>query len=65
MRRDLSLQQRIERLQGPILILGGSGFIGANRAANLLAAPGRCLRNRLTTACVATGRSTGPQREGH
>ena len=30
MRESLSLQEKIERLQGPILVLGGSGFIGAN-----------------------------------
>jgi dolichol-phosphate mannosyltransferase len=30
MRESLSLQQKIERLQGPILVLGGSGFVGAN-----------------------------------
>ncbi len=30
MRESLSLQEKIERLQGPILVLGGSGFVGAN-----------------------------------
>lgn len=30
MREPLSLQEKIERLQGPILVLGGSGFVGAN-----------------------------------
>ena len=30
MTEPLSLQEKIERLQGPILILGGSGFVGAN-----------------------------------
>lgn len=32
----LSLEEKIKRLQGPILILGGSGFIGANIARMLL-----------------------------
>jgi nucleoside-diphosphate-sugar epimerase/glycosyltransferase involved in cell wall biosynthesis len=31
-----SLQQKIGRLQGPILVLGGSGFVGANVALTLL-----------------------------
>ena len=30
MRETPSTQQKIERLQGPVLVLGGSGFIGAN-----------------------------------
>ena len=30
MNEDLSLKEKVERLQGPILILGGSGFVGAN-----------------------------------
>ena len=30
MKDSLSLQEKIERLQGPILVLGGSGFVGAN-----------------------------------
>ena len=30
------LEQKIRRLQGPILVLGGSGFIGANVARTLL-----------------------------
>ncbi|HEY2857484.1 MAG TPA: NAD-dependent epimerase/dehydratase family protein [Terracidiphilus sp.] len=30
MREPLSLQEKIERLQGPILVLGASGFVGAN-----------------------------------
>jgi nucleoside-diphosphate-sugar epimerase/glycosyltransferase involved in cell wall biosynthesis len=33
----LSLSERIARLQGPILVLGGSGFVGANLARMLLA----------------------------
>jgi nucleoside-diphosphate-sugar epimerase/glycosyltransferase involved in cell wall biosynthesis len=32
----LSLDEKIRRLQGPILVLGGSGFIGANVALELL-----------------------------
>ena len=32
----LSLQQKVERLQGPILVLGGSGFVGANVLRTLL-----------------------------
>ena len=36
MKEALSLQQRIERLQGPVLVLGGSGFIGANVLRTLL-----------------------------
>ena len=32
----LSLDEKIRRLQGPVLILGGSGFIGANVARALL-----------------------------
>jgi dolichol-phosphate mannosyltransferase len=31
------LEQKIQRLQGPILVLGGSGFIGANLVRTLLA----------------------------
>src|SRR5258706_1516977 len=31
-----SLKQKIGRLQGPILVLGGSGFVGANVALTLL-----------------------------
>ena len=27
---ELTLEQKIKRLQGPILVLGGSGFVGAN-----------------------------------
>jgi dolichol-phosphate mannosyltransferase len=34
---NLSLAERIARLQGPILVLGGSGFVGANLARMLLA----------------------------
>ena len=34
---NLSLPERIGRLQGPILVLGGSGFVGANLARMLLA----------------------------
>jgi polyisoprenyl-phosphate glycosyltransferase len=34
---NLSLAERIGRLQGPILVLGGSGFVGANLARMLLA----------------------------
>jgi nucleoside-diphosphate-sugar epimerase/glycosyltransferase involved in cell wall biosynthesis len=34
---SLSLAERIARLQGPILVLGGSGFVGANLARMLLA----------------------------
>jgi dolichol-phosphate mannosyltransferase len=30
MKESRSLQEKIERLQGPILVLGGSGFVGAN-----------------------------------
>jgi len=36
MTEALSLQQKIERLQGPVLVLGGSGFIGANVLRTLL-----------------------------
>jgi nucleoside-diphosphate-sugar epimerase/glycosyltransferase involved in cell wall biosynthesis len=36
MREALSIQQKIARLQGPILVLGGSGFIGANVLRTLL-----------------------------
>ena len=32
----LTLGQKIKRLQGPILVLGGSGFIGANLLRVLL-----------------------------
>src|SRR2546423_15552938 len=32
----LTLEQKIKRLQGPILVLGGSGFIGANLLRALL-----------------------------
>ena len=33
----LTLSERISRLQGPIIVLGGSGFVGANLARMLLA----------------------------
>jgi dolichol-phosphate mannosyltransferase len=33
---ELSLSERIARLQGPILVLGGSGFVGANLARLLI-----------------------------
>jgi nucleoside-diphosphate-sugar epimerase/glycosyltransferase involved in cell wall biosynthesis len=36
MREGLSLEQKIGHLQGPILVLGGSGFIGGNVALTLL-----------------------------
>jgi polyisoprenyl-phosphate glycosyltransferase len=36
MNEGLSLEHKIGRLQGPILVLGGSGFIGANVALTLL-----------------------------
>jgi len=36
MNEGLSLEQKIGRLQGPILVLGGSGFIGGNVALTLL-----------------------------
>jgi nucleoside-diphosphate-sugar epimerase len=36
MNEGLSLEQKIGHLQGPILVLGGSGFIGANVALTLL-----------------------------
>jgi polyisoprenyl-phosphate glycosyltransferase len=32
----LSLEEKVRRLQGPILVLGGSGFIGGNVALTLL-----------------------------
>ena len=33
---ELTLEQKIRRLQGPILVLGGSGFVGANLCRTLL-----------------------------
>ena len=36
MNEALSLEEKIKHLQGPILVLGGSGFIGANVAGTLL-----------------------------
>jgi dolichol-phosphate mannosyltransferase len=33
---DLELAQKVKRLQGPILVIGGSGFIGANLVRTLL-----------------------------
>jgi nucleoside-diphosphate-sugar epimerase/glycosyltransferase involved in cell wall biosynthesis len=36
MNEGCSLEQKIGRLQGPILVLGGSGFIGGNVALTLL-----------------------------
>jgi len=36
MNEGLSLEQKIGHLQGPILVLGGSGFIGGNVALTLL-----------------------------
>jgi len=30
MKSELTVSQKVERLQGPILVLGGSGFVGAN-----------------------------------
>jgi polyisoprenyl-phosphate glycosyltransferase len=36
MNEGLSLEKKIGRLQGPILVLGGSGFIGGNVALTLL-----------------------------
>ena len=36
MREPLSIQEKIERLQGPVLVLGGSGFVGANVLRELL-----------------------------
>src|SRR5580658_7433004 len=36
MREELSLERKIGRLQGPILVLGGSGFVGGNVALTLL-----------------------------
>ncbi len=36
MNEGLSLEQKIGHLQGPILVLGGSGFVGANVALTLL-----------------------------
>ncbi len=33
---ELSLEEKIKRLQGPILVLGGSGFVGGNVALTLL-----------------------------
>jgi nucleoside-diphosphate-sugar epimerase/glycosyltransferase involved in cell wall biosynthesis len=36
MNEALSLEQKIGRLQGPILVLGGSGFIGGNVALTLM-----------------------------
>ena len=33
---ELTLEQKIKRLQGPILVLGGSGFVGANLVRALL-----------------------------
>src|SRR5579872_2360502 len=36
MREPLSMQEKIERLQGPVLVLGGSGFVGANVLRELL-----------------------------
>lgn len=37
MNTPLSLAQKVSRLQGPILVLGGSGFVGANLLRALLA----------------------------
>ncbi len=36
MKAELSLEEKIRHLQGPILVLGGSGFIGSNIALALL-----------------------------
>src|ERR1700732_1106242 len=36
MNEAILLQKKIGRLQGPILVLGGSGFIGGNVALTLL-----------------------------
>ena len=36
MAEDSSLEQKAKRLQGPILVLGGSGFVGANLFRSLL-----------------------------
>jgi nucleoside-diphosphate-sugar epimerase/glycosyltransferase involved in cell wall biosynthesis len=36
MKEELSLEQKIRHLQGPIFVLGGSGFIGSNVALTLL-----------------------------
>ena len=36
MREPLSVQEKIEHLQGPVLVLGASGFVGANVLRELL-----------------------------
>jgi dolichol-phosphate mannosyltransferase len=37
MTEPLTLEQKVKRLQGPILVLGGSGFVGANVFRTILA----------------------------
>ena len=41
--QELTVEQKIKRLQGPILVLGASGFVGANLLRTLLAVPRRRL----------------------
>jgi polyisoprenyl-phosphate glycosyltransferase len=36
MREALTSEQKLKRLQGPILVLGGSGFVGANVLRTML-----------------------------
>jgi dolichol-phosphate mannosyltransferase len=36
MHEALTLEEKIKRLQGPVIVLGGSGFVGANVARTLL-----------------------------
>ena len=36
MKEELSIRQKVARIQGPVLVLGGSGFIGANVLRTLL-----------------------------
>src|SRR5512144_2674636 len=46
MTEAISLEQKIKRLQGPIIVLGGSGFVGASVARTLL----RCRDDVYATA---------------
>ena len=34
---ELTIEQKVKRLQGPILVIGGSGFVGANLVRLMLA----------------------------
>ena len=56
------LEAKIRKLQGPVLVLGASGFVGANLLRMLLAVARRRVRDAVSLPRLAAGRAAGGER---